>query len=1763
LPGATTGGSLWTWVAGASYASQTTLLRSDGVLFANGTQGEIGLRVAPDAFAILAPTGNEVPWAYVEGDGSLVLARPQREIHRELNRQRVISATRSASLTHLIRDARADAPPSLLLAPTGQSIRRGESLRLDVAASGTRLRYQWYRGEVPVGEDAPSLAITAAGVAAAGEYRVRIFNHLGELNPPPVSVRVGLGDPAPEGLPPLVLESTAAARQIVAPGAEISFEVRPSLAGPMTYRWSKDGRVLPAQDGPVLSRLVTGQADAGLYAVRAATSDGRMAVKIFRIDVPTTDPVVLVWGRAAGDGSFEPPVLNQAALNLALSRSSGALGLVVRVDGSLGVWGTSSPPVLANMSGLIDVVAESGSSFAGLRLDGTAVGNESSSAPAPGDDAIDLVKIVSGGDGFLGLKSDGRVVKWGTGIAGAPGDLPPAVDIAATYSAGSALLADGTVRSWAATSPPEVPADLHGVVSIAATEERFLALRENGRVSVWAERSSGAVSNPPEDLAEVVSVHGAGNEMLARRGDNTLVRWGTQDGGFAAVPAAAAGAPRWIFASDRAGALVSRGAVAPPRIVQAPPSSIATTAGREVAMQVVASGDQMRYQWFFAGQAIEGARQSQYRFLAGQERAGLYSVRVSNPAGVQELFVDVAVSAARTTGFRTRPAPVTVISEGSVLRLGATPAPLPPPLTYTWRRDGVRLDGFSGSVLALPAARRVDEGLYSLTVVAGDGSQHVTLIRVRVRPARQDPALAIWRAGVPPAGLVAPLALAAGDGFFLGLNEDGVAHAWGTGAAVTQVPPGLDQVVALAAGGAHALALKADGSVVAWGGNLSGEATVPSGLNEVVSIAADGAHSLALRRDGTVVAWGAVGAGVVPAPVGAGGFIDIAVSATHALALRTDGRVVAWGQSGSGQDAVPVELSGVRQIAAGAGISYALLADGSVRRWGSASGSWPAEEIPVVRLVARGSQVAGLRGDGTFATWSSPASWRDYRQVRQVAVGVSDFAVYGDTVAPAAPVITRGLQDSIGWIDGAAQFSVEATGVGLTYEWRREGVLIVGAGPVLNVGLLRSTSLFGTYTVVVRNARGEATSSARLVQGELPSLFTRVPPPRQILPIGSALTLSVETAAPAPLEYRWFHEGRRIPGANGPELRIPSVGIAQAGLYAVGVVDGSGARSVALSMVRVRGTAALAMRFASEENAWAAEEAHAGGPYQAIVLGSGGGVGLRLDGSLRAWGLDMPEPEFGREVLAFGGNFRLTDPAVVALTLSGDLLGVSLRPFGSGVRNLIPSSLVARRSGTDIVDLRLAQFEGLYLRSNGSLVSSSTVGPRFLRVDNVVRILSGDSHFTAIDMDGRPHVFGSDFLGRLSMPADLRAVKDLAIGTSHSVAVRPDGTVVAWGGANAFGQITVPEGLSDVVRVAAGRFFSLAWRADGSVVQWGRANRVGDLAAGAPDGALISVGGGAAAVVFEAPDLAPPRLEAVVGGGFVRPGSAVSFEVDALGAELSYQWFWNGAPIADATTARLDRGPATPTHNGVYSVRVMNPAGMVWSEGRTLRVVSVPVLPEGGELVFGVGAQASAVMPFFGDGSPVVEALELPAWASFDPATARLSGSPPDLGPLHYRVRLQVGNAVGDRVANDYTIRAPSSFAGWRTRYFTVGELADDAVSGPGATPSGDGVPNLLKYALGVPPRSALAEDASEPEESSRLRLRYHRPVNRVDIRYSPERGTDLVDWSEEGLVHELIDQDPLTGWQSWRARSVNEAGDPPVREFLRVRASLIEGGAE
>ena len=100
-------------------------------------------------------------------------------------------------------------------------------------------------------------------------------------------------------------------------------------------------------------------------------------------------------------------------------------------------------------------------------------------------------------------------------------------------------------------------------------------------------------------------------------------------------------------------------------------------------------------------------------------------------------------------------------------------------------------------------------------------------------------------------------------------------------------------------------------------------------------------------------------------------------------------------------------------------------------------------------------------------------------------------------------------------------------------------------------------------------------------------------------------------------------------------------------------------------------------------------------------------------------------------------------------------------------------------------------------------------------------MLMGACPLTGHGAAGQVVVWGY-YAGSVSnLPPDLTNVVAVAGGLDHALALREDGTVVAWGTDSGYGETQVPPGLSNVVAISAGWLFSMALRGDGTVETWG------------------------------------------------------------------------------------------------------------------------------------------------------------------------------------------------------------------------------------------------------------------------------------------------------------------------------------------------------
>jgi alpha-tubulin suppressor-like RCC1 family protein len=244
---------------------------------------------------------------------------------------------------------------------------------------------------------------------------------------------------------------------------------------------------------------------------------------------------------------------------------------------------------------------------------------------------------------------------------------------------------------------------------------------------------------------------------------------------------------------------------------------------------------------------------------------------------------------------------------------------------------------------------------------------------------------------------------------------------------------------------------------------------------------------------------------------------------------------------------------------------------------------------------------------------------------------------------------------------------------------------------------------------------------------------------------------------------------------------------------------------------------------------------------QIIAAGESHSMALKKDGTVWAWG----DNGYGQLGISTSSGVKRTP--------------VKVHGPGNDTVNYL----------TGITDVDVGDLHSLALKNDGTVWAwgdnqSGQLGgdlPHSAPVQvkglaEVIDVEAGEDHNLAVKKDGTVWAWGNNMDGQLGdgnyftesrtpvlvSGGTFTGVVDVAAGAHHSLAVKDDGTVWAWGG-NAHGQlgdntvkdhhtpvqVTTSSGLkSRVVDVAAGQYFSLALTEDGSVWAWG-GNSYGQL----------------------------------------------------------------------------------------------------------------------------------------------------------------------------------------------------------------------------------------------------------------------------------------------------------------------------------------------
>ncbi|MCM2327478.1 MAG: hypothetical protein NDI88_06295 [Lysobacter sp.] len=629
---------------------------------------------------------------------------------------------------------------------------------------------------------------------------------------------------------------------------------------------------------------------------------------------------------------------------------------------------------------------------------------------------------------------------------------------------------------------------------------------------------------------------------------------------------------------------------------------------------------------------------------------------------------------------------------------------------------------------------------------------------------------------------------------------------------------------------------------------------MPSASAATPSVGAGARHTLALGADGRVRTWGDDSAGVLgigralssgqPAAVaGASGITAIAAGDSHVLALKGDRTVIAWGNNANGQvgdgtttqRSTPVPVTGlanVVQVAAGGGASLARTADGRAWEWGRSTVPTRVEGLDDVVEISAGSRFMLARlGDGTVWAWGS----NDRGQLGDGTRG-EPYAWYP------TPRRVSGLAN-VTRISAGGDHALALRADGSVWAWGANG----------------------------RGETGDGTGTDRLVPAPVDGLAGIAS-----ISAGYGHSTAIRGDGAA---FAW--------GANGYAELGDGTYIDRPSPVRIAALDGA----VAISTGFLH---AFALTPAGTFLAWGTNDrgqlGHASlthpltpvpvpglSGFRAVSVGDLFTVALKEDGTVWTWG-DNAFGQLGNSAF----TFRTTASAValegVARIASGGFHAVALKADGSvvawgdsragqigdgeSVNRSAPVTVRGLGPGSSVRDVAAGGIHTLALEAAGTVLSwgdnySSQLGPResgdtsvparITGLADVAAISAGGAHSVALKTDGTVWTWGHNHRGQLgdgtrsalyqgrlapAAVAGMAGVKSVSAGGSHTVALKSDGTLWAWG-ANSSGQlgdgtfedrlapVRVARDLAGVVAISAGDSHTLALTGDGAVWAWG------------------------------------------------------------------------------------------------------------------------------------------------------------------------------------------------------------------------------------------------------------------------------------------------------------------------------------------------------
>ncbi|HEY1108494.1 MAG TPA: immunoglobulin domain-containing protein, partial [Opitutaceae bacterium] len=524
------------------------------------------------------------------------------------------------------------------------------------------------------------------------------------------------------------------------------------------------------------------------------------------------------------------------------------------------------------------------------------------------------------------------------------------------------------------------------------------------------------------------------------------------------------------------------------------------------------------------------------------------------------------------------------------------------------------------------------------------------------------------------------------------------------------------------------------------------------------------------------------------------------------------------------------------------------------------------------------------------------------------------------------------------------------TGATYQYQWRKSSVDIPGATLSTYVIEAATAADAGTYTVRVTNSAGESAASGNITVRPAAAPVITTQPRSTSAQVGQTITFTYLATGSYPRTHQWSKDGSPIPGATAATLELANLTTASVGSYTVAISNSLGSVTSNAALLTVNAATPLVLSSTSPSSG-TYTEGTAVDLHVSIQSGSSPYTYQWFkDGNPLEGATATSNPlRFTAITLAHAGTYSVRVSNILGSVTSRNATitvtaatpaTINSHPRAVAVFEGESASFSVSASGTslryqwykDDVAISNATSSSYYI----SEVRSADVGSYSVAVSNIKGSVTSSPALLTIKAPVAPAI--------TTQPID----RDVTEGNSTSFSVVASGSPTLryqwyFNGTPLASSATSSSYSFTPTLLQAGNYHVVVTNPAGSVT-----SRT----------AKLSI----------APQPPPPvvrlsNVTATLGSSF-----SISTYVGSSSGATSFQWYKNGAPIADATRESYSVSSAKPDDAGDYIVVITNSSGSTTS--RVARVTVVQPSGSGAQTGAWIGAARSGNIVYFAFANP-------------------------------------------------------------------------------------------------------------------------------------------------------------------------------------------------